>query len=149
LRRLVDVDPLTELSNRRALPEAFRNVYDSGATLVFFDIDDFKQVNDTYGHPAGDDCLQRVAAALRSTFRPSDVIVRYAGDEFLVVCKGMDVTTANVRVERLRVRLAEVGRHEIPLEFSAGIVELQPHQDAEDALREADAAMYAAKMTKV
>jgi diguanylate cyclase (GGDEF)-like protein len=149
LRRLVDVDPLTELANRRALPEAFRDVYDTGATLVFFDIDDFKQVNDTYGHPAGDDCLRRVASALRATFRPSDVVVRYAGDEFLVVCKGMDVPTANLRVERLRATLADVTRDDIPLEFSAGVVELQPRQDAEAALREADAAMYAAKMTKV
>ena len=149
LRRLVDVDPLTELANRRALPEAFRDVYDSGAILVFCDIDDFKAVNDTYGHPAGDTCLQRFAGALRTTFRPTDVIVRYAGDEFLVVCKGMDLTTAHTRLDRLRERLAEVGHHEIPLDFSAGVVELRPHEDAEEALREADAAMYSAKITRV
>jgi diguanylate cyclase (GGDEF)-like protein len=149
LRRLVDVDPLTELSNRRALPEAFRDAFESGAVLVFCDIDDFKQVNDTYGHPAGDVCLQRFAGALRTTFRPTDVIVRYAGDEFLAVCKGMDLATANARVERLRARLTDGARNEIPLEFSAGVVELRPHQDAEEALSEADAAMYAAKITRV
>ncbi|MEO5817952.1 MAG: GGDEF domain-containing protein [Gemmatimonadaceae bacterium] len=149
LRRLVDVDPLTELANRRVLPEAFRDVFMSGAALVFCDIDDFKQVNDTYGHPAGDVCLQRFAGALRTTFRPTDVIVRYAGDEFLVVCKGMELSLAHARVERLRAKLAEGGRTEIPLEFSAGIVELRPQQDAEEALRDADAAMYAAKTTRV
>ncbi len=149
LRRLIDVDPLTELCNRRALPEAFRDVYTSGAVLVFCDIDDFKQVNDTYGHPAGDVCLQRFAGALRNAFRPSDVIVRYAGDEFLAVCKGMDLDTAHARVERLRARLADGGRNEIHLEFSAGVVELGPMQDAEEALREVDAAMYAAKLARV
>ncbi len=149
LRRLVDRDPLTELANRRALPEAFRDVYTTGAVLVFCDIDDFKLVNDSYGHPAGDVCLQRFAAALRTSFRPSDVIVRYAGDEFLVVSKGMDLTLAHARVERLRARLAEGGRNEIPLEFSAGVVELRPGQDPDDALRDADAAMYTAKTAKV
>lgn len=149
LRRLVDVDPLTELSNRRALPEAFRDVYMSGAVLVFCDIDDFKQVNDTYGHLAGDACLQRFAGALRTTFRPADNVVRYAGDEFLVVCKDMDLATANARVDRLRTRLAEGGRNEIPLEFSAGVVELRPQQDSDDAMRQADIAMYAAKAARV
>jgi diguanylate cyclase (GGDEF)-like protein len=149
LRRLVDVDPLTELANRRALPEAFRDVFLTGAILVFCDIDDFKQVNDTYGHSAGDVCLQRFAGALRTTFRPSDVIVRYAGDEFLVVCKGMDMATANARVDKLRQRLTDGGRHEIPLDFSAGVAELRPKQDSDEALREADAAMYAAKTARV
>ncbi|MEO8335148.1 MAG: GGDEF domain-containing protein [bacterium] len=149
LRRLADRDPLTELANRRALPEAFRDVYMTGAALVFMDIDDFKHVNDTYGHPAGDVCLQRFANALRTTFRPADVIVRYAGDEFLVVCKGMDLALAHARVERLRARLAERVRSEIPLTFSAGVAELRPQQDAEEALRDADAAMYAAKTTRV
>ena len=149
LRRLVDVDPLTELANRRALPEAFRDVFLTGATLVFCDIDDFKQVNDTYGHSAGDVCLQRFAAALRTTFRPTDIIVRYAGDEFLVVCKGMDIATAHARVDKLRERLSDGARNEIPLEFSAGVTELRPKQDADEALREADAAMYAAKTTRV
>jgi diguanylate cyclase (GGDEF)-like protein len=116
---------------------------------VFCDIDDFKQVNDTYGHSAGDVCLQRFAGALRTTFRPSDVIVRYAGDEFLVVCKGMDMATANARVDKLRQRLTDGGRHEIPLDFSAGVAELRPKQDSDEALREADAAMYAAKTARV
>jgi PleD family two-component response regulator len=61
----------------------------------------------------------------------------------------MDLATANARVERLRERLGDNGRNEIPLEFSAGVVELRPRQDAEEALREADAAMYAAKITRV
>lgn len=136
LRHLADRDPLTELANRRALPSAFRSVYDTGAAFVFCDIDDFKRINDTYGHPAGDACLERFAHALRSSFRPDDIIVRYAGDEFLVVCKGMELGMAHARVERLRARLAEEGRNDIPMEFSAGVVAMQPHGDAEQALRE-------------
>ena len=69
LRRLIDRDPLTALSNRRALPEVFRAVQPQGATLVFFDLDGFKRINDEHGHSAGDDCLKRFAAALLDLFR--------------------------------------------------------------------------------
>ena len=87
LRRLADRDPLTSLVNRRALPEVFREVQPVGAMLVFFDLDGFKEINDKHGHQAGDACLVRFANALSSSFRPTDAIVRYAGDEFLVVAR--------------------------------------------------------------
>ena len=90
LRRLADRDPLTSLVNRRALPEVFREVQPVGAILVFFDLDGFKEINDKHGHQAGDACLVRFANALSGSFRPTDAIVRYAGDEFLVVCQGLD-----------------------------------------------------------
>ncbi|MEP6617699.1 MAG: GGDEF domain-containing protein [bacterium] len=145
LRRLADRDPLTGLANRRALPEAFRSAYDTGASLVFCDLNQFKRINDTYGHAAGDASLVRFATALRASFRPDDDVIRFAGDEFLVVCKTMELGMAMDRVERVRSRLADPGDHVIPLEFSAGVVYLEPGGDADAALRAADAAMYETK----
>jgi diguanylate cyclase (GGDEF)-like protein len=142
LRRLVDRDPLTALANRRALPEVFRAVQPQGATLIFFDLDGFKQINDEYGHQAGDDCLRRFAAALLDSFRPQDAVVRYAGDEFLVVASGLTRTAVEERIDRLRGRLGAPRRGEIAVAFSSGTSELEPGGDPEGALREADAAMY-------
>jgi diguanylate cyclase (GGDEF)-like protein len=142
LRRLVDRDPLTALSNRRALPEVFRAVQPHGATLIFFDLDGFKQINDEYGHQAGDDCLRRFAAALLDSFRPQDAVVRYAGDEFLVVASGLTRAAVQERIDRLTGRLRAPRRGEIAITFSSGTSELEPGGDPEGALREADAAMY-------
>ncbi|MEO8359364.1 MAG: GGDEF domain-containing protein [Vicinamibacteria bacterium] len=145
LRRLVDHDPLTALSNRRALPGILRAAQPEGATLLFFDLNDFKEVNDAHGHEAGDRCLQRFADALRESFRPGDAFVRYGGDEFLIVAKGLEKDLADVRVEGLRLRLAADVEAGPKLKFSVGISQLPPGGRPEDALREADGLMYAAK----
>jgi diguanylate cyclase (GGDEF)-like protein len=146
LRRLVDRDPLTALSNRRALPAIFRSVQPVGATLLFFDIDGFKLINDLHGHHVGDECLRRFAIALRESFRPSDAVIRYAGDEFLVVAKGLSPAACDVRIGRLRERLRFGGRKDGPLiRFSVGISELSEGGQPEAALESADQAMYRAK----
>jgi diguanylate cyclase (GGDEF)-like protein len=145
LRRLVDRDPLTGLANRRSLPAVFRAAYGSGAMLLFFDLDDFKLVNDTFGHRVGDACLRRVADALRECFRPEDAIVRYGGDEFLVVAAGMDEAMAIERAEAVRARLAALAPHAPALAFSVGVQRLEPSGDADAAVQAADEAMYRAK----
>lgn len=145
LRRLVDRDPLTGLANRRALTATFRAVYDTGAALVFCDLDGFKLINDRYGHSMGDACLVRFAAELRGAFRPDDTIVRYAGDEFLVVCAGMTTDMAAARVAQLRERLSKQDSSDIVIGFSAGVAALEPHADTESAVNAADEAMYATK----
>lgn len=143
LRRLADRDPLTALDNRRALPDVFRSVQPAGATLLFFDLDDFKDINDLHGHSVGDECLKRFAIAIRDSFRPSDSVVRYGGDEFLVVATGMDRESALARVEALRLCLAASG--EPGIKFSCGVAELSPGGSPEAALKAADRAMYNAK----
>ena len=146
LRRLVDRDPLTALANRRALPEVFRFVQPAGATLLFFDLDDFKQINDLHGHQTGDQCLKRFAIALRESFRPDDAVIRFAGDEFLVVARGLSAEGCEERVNRLRERLRFHARAEGPqIRFSVGIAELAPGGKPEVALEAADQAMYRAK----
>jgi diguanylate cyclase (GGDEF)-like protein len=145
LRRLVDRDPLTGLANRRALPEVLRSVQPEGAVLIFFDLNDFKKINDEHGHQAGDECLRRFADALMQCFRPSDAVVRYGGDEFLVVARGVSETAAYERADSVRTRVANVGGGVLPIRFSVGISRLAAGGNPEDAVREADEAMYRAK----
>lgn len=141
LRNVADRDPLTALANRRGLAQAFRSVYEHGAVLVFLDLDNFKSVNDTFGHAAGDRCLERFAIALRATFRPEDVLVRYAGDEFIAVCDGMDVAMAQSRVSAMRERLL-ADTDPPPIQFSAGVVAVGARENPAAVLEAADAAMY-------
>jgi diguanylate cyclase (GGDEF)-like protein len=136
LRELADRDPLTGLANRRSLPAVFRAVYETGASILFFDLVRFKEVNDAHGHTGGDEYLKQFANALRATFRPDDVVARYAGDEFLVVARGLSTAAANEHLADLRNRLA--GR----IEFSVGMSVLAPEGSPEEAIRRADEAMY-------
>ena len=145
LRRLVDRDPLTGLANRRALPEVLRSVQPEGAVLIFFDLNDFKKINDEHGHQAGDACLRRFAEALTQCFRPSDAIVRYGGDEFLVVAPGVSETGAYERADSVRARVANIGGGVLPIRFSVGISKLAAGGNPDEAVREADEAMYRAK----
>jgi diguanylate cyclase (GGDEF)-like protein len=148
LRRLADRDPLTALSNRRQLPEALRAFQPHGALFLFFDLDDFKEINDRYGHNVGDEWLRRFAAALGECFRPSDVLVRYGGDEFLVVASGLDDISGHERVARLREKLRAAPGGGPPVLFSVGVARLAPGGQPEEALKEADRSMYAAKSAR-
>ena len=142
LRRLADRDPLTTLANRRVLPEIFRAVQPRGALLAFFDLDGFKLINDKHGHHAGDDCLVRFAEALAAAFRPGDAVVRYAGDEFVVVAQDIDEAALASRIESLRDQLNSTTAHGLPIRFSHGIARLAPGANPDEALRAADEAMY-------
>lgn len=145
LRRLVDRDPLTGLANRRALPEVFRSVQPDGALLIFFDLNDFKRINDERGHQTGDECLTRFATALTHCFRPSDAVIRYGGDEFLVVAAGVSETAAYERTDAVRSRVGVGSGAGLAIRFSVGMGRLPPGGNPDDALREADEAMYRAK----
>jgi diguanylate cyclase (GGDEF)-like protein len=146
LRRLVDRDPLTALANRRALPEIFRAVQPDGARLLFFDLDRFKSINDLHGHHTGDECLQRFASALRESFRPDDAVVRFGGDEFLVVASGLTAEACDERIAWVRDRLRHPSLTEGPaIRFSVGVGELLPGGRPDEALEAADQAMYRAK----
>jgi diguanylate cyclase (GGDEF)-like protein len=148
LRRLADKDPLTTLANRRALPEVFRAVQPDGAMLLFFDLDGFKQINDRHGHIAGDHCLRAFAGALRDSFRPDDYVIRYGGDEFLVVAQGLDRAAARARIDDLSARLSCDPWEGLVCRFSVGMSELPAGGQPETALKAADAAMYESKGTK-
>lgn len=137
LRALADRDPLTGLANRRSLPAVLRAVQPVGATFLFFDLDGFKEINDVHGHGAGDECLRDFASSLQACFRPDDAIVRYGGDEFVVVASGLDRSSIDQRLEKLQLRSR--------VRFSVGSSQLAPGGKPEQALTDADEAMYAAK----
>jgi diguanylate cyclase (GGDEF)-like protein len=147
LQGLVDRDPLTGLSNRRVLPAVLRESFATGAVVLFFDLNYFKDINDSYGHHAGDECLRQFAKALQTSFRPEDHVIRYAGDEFVVVARGADLEQLLARVELMRERL-KFDRAGLPIRFSVGHSILPVNGEPEDALRAADAAMYRDKANK-
>lgn len=150
---LVRVDSLTGLHNRRAFDEHLpREVARSQRLgepfcLLMIDIDHFKRLNDTYGHPAGDAVLRSVARAIAGCTRPSDLVARYGGEEFAVVLSGIDSGQALAVAERIRrqVALAESGQHRVTV--SIGVAQYRPSggDDAEQLLSRADQALYAAK----
>jgi diguanylate cyclase (GGDEF)-like protein len=148
LSNQAETDALTELKNRRALPMIFREMHGKAAKLLFFDLDGFKQINDTMGHAAGDQALVRFGNALRASFRPDDKLVRYAGDEFLVLAPGIDRERVDERLEVLRQRLADPSPEGPAVRFSVGITDIAPGEKCEDALKSADAAMYERKQRR-
>lgn len=145
LRELVDIDPLTGLANRRSLAPVLRESSSRGATVLFFDLNDFKGINDAYGHQAGDECLRRFAHALKSSFSPNDHLVRYAGDEFVAVARNVDAAEIAERIQRLQERLRFEHGSGPQIHFSVGQAQLAVGGNPEEALHAADAAMYDAK----
>ncbi len=116
-------------------------------TLLFFDLDNFKQINDQFGHAAGDRALQLFAAQLQKTFRESDVIARISGDEFTVLLSDTAADDTETVLERFRSDLSANPRHgkePFDVQFSCGITQYDPrrHQSIEDLMRIADKAMY-------
>ena len=148
LQELVDHDALTGLSNRRALPRVLRSAYDTGATIIFFDLNDFKEINDSLGHQVGDECLKKFAEALQGSFRPTDHVFRFAGDEFVVIAPSAQPDQVIVRLDKVRERLKaeRVRGHQIG--FSAGYAYMPVQGDSEAAMRAADEAMYVEKAKK-
>lgn len=147
-------DTLTRLANRRAFNEAGRATLalarrqDGPLTVVFIDLDKFKQVNDEHGHDMGDAVLRRVAEVFRGHVRAGDIAGRLGGDEFALLLPGMDARAALTYVEELRQRLLDAMRASgCPVTFSIGIVSYRhAPDDLEALLVEADRLMYAAKL---
>ncbi|CAN5461346.1 hypothetical protein BH23ACT6_BH23ACT6_23730 [soil metagenome] len=134
------IDPLTGLANRRAVGRALGRLRPDDV-IVALDLDRFKRLNDTLGHPQGDLVLRALGQALRDSVRVRDIAGRVGGEEFVVVLSAEDGADAEAFLERLRERWEAVRPH--PVTFSAGIARVGALP--EHALSQADAAMYAAK----
>ena len=155
LRYQAQHDPLTGLPNRAVLGEAvqaaLRPPYAIPVALLLLDLDQFKDVNDTLGHPVGDDLLVEVADRLRSTTPATGTLARLGGDEFAVLLCGSDAANAVQISERLVRELRrpyQVRGHELQITTSVGLLVTNPkaHSVAPpDLLRDADQALYAAK----
>ncbi|WP_374573522.1 GGDEF domain-containing protein [Phenylobacterium sp.] len=155
---LADRDPLTPLLNRRALVRELGRIrtfaarYGSPASLIYFDLDGFKLVNDRFGHAAGDAALQAVAERLAAQVRESDVVGRMGGDEFAVILVQADKTAAEAKGQAL-ARAIEAqpitfGDWSAPLHISFGVADVAPDREPEAIVAEADAAMFARKRAR-
>jgi diguanylate cyclase (GGDEF)-like protein len=139
---------LTGLANRRTLIPALHATRTQGAAILFFDLDDFKELNDRHGHQMGDACLKRFADVLRAHFRPGDTLIRYAGDEFIVVAPAVRPDSMNARIAAAREQLGQAGEGTPPIRFAVGLACLEADGDVEAAVAAADAAMYEQKRGK-
>src|SRR6266536_3089299 len=156
-------DQLTGAANRLLLMDRLsatvrrQGSQDQGLVLVFIDLDGFKKVNDTWGHPAGDEVLRAVAQRLAELVRPTDTVARVGGDEFVVLCHGVGSEHAEALGHRIRAAVSrpiKVGPAQLTIGASVGVLtatatHLSPARDAllaaDDLLRRADWAMYEAK----
>ncbi|SDX83961.1 diguanylate cyclase/phosphodiesterase with PAS/PAC sensor(s) [Modestobacter sp. DSM 44400] len=145
-------DPLTALPNRTLLAEYVGERFAPGSTglaCIFLDLDNFKVVNDSLGHAAGDELLVEVAARLRTVVRPGDLVARFGGDEFVVVCEDVDQDDVVAMAERIGetrrqpVQFGDVDHR--PLASIGVTVQTEEHASAEELIRDCDIAMYQAK----
>ncbi|MBU1245007.1 GGDEF domain-containing protein, partial [Myxococcota bacterium] len=118
-------------------------------SVIMADIDHFKRVNDTYGHLMGDQVLKQVATILASVVRAGDAVIRYGGEEFLIVLTGVASERALAIAERARqtIEATEFRFHEISFHttISMGVAQLRPGESREELIKRADEALYAAK----
>ncbi len=152
LQDIATHDRLTGAWNRRRFDELLaREIrrahrYDLPLSLVMFDIDHFKKVNDTYGHQAGDDLLAALSVYVGANVRDTDMLARWGGEEFMLIAPNTGIEAAARLAEKLRALIecgnfGEVGR----ITCSFGVAEFRPGDTAEDITARADAAMYRAK----
>ena len=144
-------DPLTGLLNRRSLEDKVRRIVESGRTYiaVYADLDHFKQLNDVYGHDAGDQALRQFARVMRETVRPDDLVSRYGGEEFVIVLPELKISDAYAVINRLRERLETSQAAGSGPRFTAsfGITAARPENTFTETLELADAALLKAKGT--
>lgn len=152
LEQLADQDSLAPVANRRAFVReltrimAFSERYNTPSSLIYFDVNGLKPINDTHGHPAGDAALMRIADLLLENVRESDIVGRLGGDEFGVILSQADEATAREKaaalVDTIAAHPLDWNGHEIPIAVSYGIYIFQGGDSPGQALAAADRAMY-------
>jgi len=149
-------DELTGLYNRKAFDERMASSLSAfeergkAFALILFDVDRFKEINDTFGHVAGDKVLEKVGQCLRETFRKNDFLARYGGDEFVVLIEELSRELAREKIMAFmknlqRLRFTSHARGDITVSVSPGIAMVKPGDTAESLLERADQAMYEVK----
>ncbi len=148
-------DPLTGLNNRAALDNDleqeldFANRHGLALSIIILDLDKFKEINDTYGHIAGDDVLKKLAVCIAECIRRSDIIYRYGGEEFIVLLRNTGAVGARLLAERIRLAVEKlVCKHnsfDIQVTTSLGVATLREKETRQSFLQRADKALYLAK----
>ncbi|PSJ18396.1 GGDEF domain-containing protein [Nitrosomonas supralitoralis] len=158
LRELVQTDQMTGAFNRRGLDEIFkreaaradRNAQSLGVVLI--DLDDFKRINDDFGHQYGDSVLINFVTVAKETLRPSDIVARFGGEEFVILLPEVEIADALTIIQRLQNNLAknftlQVDNQSMPITFSAGVALRSFGEHQSSVLSRADKALYQAKQT--
>jgi two-component system cell cycle response regulator len=160
LEMIATTDALTGVANRRGFDQYLTRTWNQLAreqqpiSIVLCDIDHFKQYNDTYGHPAGDECLSQVASALRSQLkRAGDLVARYGGEEFVIVLPNTDaigaiqiVESLLKEIENLKIpHIANLVADHVTISFGISSMVTSPHQHPQLAIDQADQALYHVK----
>lgn len=149
--KLALIDPLTNLYNRRCGEQRLEEEITRSQrhltplTVLLFDINNLKGVNDTLGHPAGDEMIKHFAHRLQKAIRGSDVAVRLGGDEFLVLLPECKLDEVHNVLDRLSGMKIELSKQTIPITFASGWTDYVPGELPEDLLKRADAALYVNK----
>jgi diguanylate cyclase (GGDEF)-like protein len=155
IERLVDVDCVAPIPNRRAFMRrlswaiTMHERYSHPSTILYFDLNDFKQINDLYGHAAGDIAIRHISQLLSTAMRESDFLARIGGDEFAVIMYYADEDAARKRGARIAEKLKNTpfvfnGRH-MHVTTAYGYYSIRSGDDAESALAAADMSMYVDK----
>jgi diguanylate cyclase len=157
MSELVREDQLTGSLNRRGLDDVFERELarserrQSPLCIAMLDLDDFKRLNDTYGHSAGDEALVHLVRVVKNTLRTMDVIARFGGEEFLIVLPDTPLENAIQTVTRLQRELTKRifmhNNERLLITFSAGVALRMPGEDAAALIKRADSAQYRAKKT--
>ena len=152
LNRLINIDHLTKINNRKSIETILRKEfnrakrYDHPLSLIMIDIDDFKKINDTYGHNAGDKVLKDFAKIVSSTIRESDYLGRWGGEEFILVATETTIDDAMLLAEKIRKQVSEFSfLSSEKVRCSIGIAQLEDQKDSDLFVNHADLAMYEAK----
>jgi diguanylate cyclase (GGDEF)-like protein len=158
LKSLAFCDPLTGFLNRRAMDSALQyeisrsQRYKAPLSLAFIDLNDFKKINDCYGHDRGDEVLCHMASCLREISRENDILSRFAGDEFVIILPGTGTLEAEAYMSRVAIRLRERPLHftegTIEISMSYGIATWHMGDTADQLLKKADEKLYLAKAHK-
>ncbi|MDX2367710.1 MAG: diguanylate cyclase [Colwellia sp.] len=151
LQQIALHDQLTGLYNRhylldiadKKIANSLRHKYDLSVLMI--DIDHFKKINDTHGHPIGDDVIKHVADILKSQNRTEDVVTRFGGEEFVVLLDHCSIGDAIIKAEEIRKVVAEATPNNIPVTISIGVAHLDNHKSFNSLLKSADLALYVAK----
>jgi diguanylate cyclase (GGDEF)-like protein/PAS domain S-box-containing protein len=155
-KELGRLDPLTGINNRRYFFELAEREMENSAhsqkplSVLMMDLDHFKQINDTYGHQAGDQCLTQIARLARQQLRDEDIFARYGGEEFIAMLPNINLSQGYKIAERIRASIMEhttfTKDEEVRVTISIGIAELIPHaDDLHSLINRADQALYIAK----
>lgn len=158
LEHAADTDPLVPVYNRRAFlreisrAQTVMERYDMLSTIIFFDLNGFKSVNDRYGHGIGDNLLKMIGVILQSGVRDCDMVARLGGDEFGILLFKTDIEVARAKAQALSCRIAEqkitMPTGDVSIDAAWGVAPCEPEDTVEQVLARADRAMYMSKRSR-